>query len=70
MKKKRIKTKYKTPGKIFKKQETKSVEYKNTNEEDNIKQTKIVADKWVIDAAFADMYSLMDMQFYVRRRVG
>lgn len=62
MKKKKIKAKYKTPGKIFKKQETNYADSQNTNEDDDIQQTKIVADKRVIDAAFADMYALMNMQ--------
>ncbi|MBN1633359.1 MAG: hypothetical protein JW917_04250 [Ignavibacteria bacterium] len=62
MKKKKGKAKYRTPSKIFQKRETNIIDYKNENVEDEKKQPKIVTDKRKIDAAFADVYALMDMQ--------
>ncbi len=61
MKKKKNKTNYKKPGKIFKKQETAETEYVD-NENSNDEPVKIISNKKMVDAAFADLYALMDLQ--------
>ena len=62
---KKSKTKYKNPGKIFQKKETKGTEFNNNENSEEEKPVKVISNKKMTDAAFADLYTLLDLQDFI-----